>query len=78
MESKPFFEACAAEGVEAIEEGERVVEHFGADLIKKGQSKLSLGHFGSSILDIVSYTKLNQQGGQGSLDSSHHSWPCFT
>lgn len=34
MPSKPFFEAGAAEGVEAVEEGEGLIEEFGADLDK--------------------------------------------
>jgi len=32
LEGEPFFQTGAAEGVQAVEEGERLVENFGADL----------------------------------------------
>ena len=32
LEGKPFFQAGAAEGVQAVEEGERLVEQVGAYL----------------------------------------------
>lgn len=32
LELEPFFQTAAAEGVQAVEERERLVEHFGADL----------------------------------------------
>lgn len=32
LEVKPLLQAGAAEGVQAVEEGERLVEHIGADL----------------------------------------------
>lgn len=33
LEGEPFFQAGAAEGVQAVEEGEGLVEDFGADLL---------------------------------------------
>lgn len=33
MPFEPFLQACAAESVEAVEEGEGLVEDFGADLL---------------------------------------------
>jgi hypothetical protein len=32
LEGEPFFQAGATEGVQAVEEGERLVANFGADL----------------------------------------------
>lgn len=33
LEGEPFFQAGAAEGVQAVEEGEGLVEDFGTDLL---------------------------------------------
>jgi hypothetical protein len=32
LKGKPFFQTGAAEGVQAVEEGERLIEEVGADL----------------------------------------------
>lgn len=32
LEGEPFLQTCAAKGVQAVEEGERLIEQVGADL----------------------------------------------
>lgn len=41
LEGEPFFQAGAAEGVQAVEEGEGLVEDFGADLLLEKHSILA-------------------------------------
>lgn len=50
MEGEPFFETAAAEGVQAVEEGEGLVEDFGADLVREGLLAMAGMKYGSEAI----------------------------
>jgi hypothetical protein len=69
LEGEPFFQAGAAEGVQAVEEGERLVEDFGADLLF--EKHISIGNKNKITCGPGRPGKQGQRGRQ-SCQMSHH------
>jgi hypothetical protein len=69
LEGEPFFQAGAAEGVQAVEEGEGLVEDFGADLLF--EKHISIRNKNKITCDPGRPGKQGQRGRQ-SCQMSHH------